>query len=49
MKEFYRTQVRQIKQIFEQIDEDNNGYLTPYELTLVSSKLGSPMDKDQIE
>jgi hypothetical protein len=28
--------VEDIKKIFESIDDDNNGYLTPFELTLVS-------------
>jgi hypothetical protein len=42
-------EVAQIKSIFEAIDEDNNKYLSPFELTLVSQQLGKPLTKEEID
>jgi Ca2+-binding EF-hand superfamily protein len=36
LKSTFDKEVDNIKKIFEAIDEDKNGYLSPFELTLVS-------------
>ena len=36
LKTTFDKEVDKIKKIFESIDEDNNKYLSPFELTLVS-------------
>ena len=36
MKKTIDDEVEKIKNIFKGIDEDNNGFLSPFELTLVS-------------
>ena len=49
LKKQFDEEVQNIKQIFEGIDEDKNGFLSPFELTIVSEKLGQPMSKDEIQ
>ena len=49
IKTTFDIEVEKIKQIFESMDEDNNKFLSPFELTLVSQKLGQPLTKEQIE
>ena len=48
MKTTFEAAVDEIKKIFESIDDDNNGFLSPFELTLVSQKLGASMTKEEI-
>ena len=49
LKTTFDKEVENIKKIFESIDEDENKYLSPNELALVSKKLGNPMTKEEIE
>lgn len=49
LKSSFDKEVDKIKKIFESIDEDNNKYLSPFELTLVSQQLGKPLSKDEID
>ena len=42
-------EMQKIKDIFNTIDDNKNGFLEPFELSTVSAKLGKPMDKEQIE
>lgn len=49
IKKAFDDEVEKIKNIFEQIDEDHNGYLSPVELTYVSQKLGTQISKEEID
>lgn len=49
LKGTFDKEVDKIKKIFETIDEDNNKYLSPFELTLVSQQLGKPLTKEEID